>query len=238
MLQDLLSFQHPPGYELGRVIEERDKHDYIALLTRTYAKLGFLESGLDPFLPTANAAQYLLRCDGQTIGIFCLEEADTNSRYFAMHVPGFNDPDCRALEVKNLIIDTAFRGSVTLPLLLHTAVQYALKHNYDLLVGIARYSALRAFVDAGALPVYHPPFNLLGKANLKDFITYFDLRVPQDVAYIQQRAARLIYQHKILRALRADFLRPANVPQAAPSPDADNRTDAIIDPCPIQETLT
>ena len=207
---DSLSFSATAldGYAICPVQSAQAQAAYSDLLKTTYAKLGFLEPNSEFEIVSPNATRFLLHYEAEHIGMYGLREVPSEHAHYAQWVPGFAGSQDRALEVHNFILTQAHRGQIGRVLMLHHAVGYALEHGYAYLVGIARYSALKFFVDAGAVPVYHPPLHLLGKSDLRDFVMYFDLRQPGDVDYLQQRAERLIHQICVLHALKTDFLSP------------------------------
>jgi len=204
------SHLHPSceaAYEVQPVCSIAHSQAYLNLLESTYSQLGFLSPQSSPILYPKRATRFALFHQGNMVGIFCLRPVGENNYPYTEFIPDLQYDSDKKLEINNFILTKAHRGSVGRILMLYHAVQYALANDYAFIVGIARYSALRFFVDAGAIPIYHPPLHLLGKTELRDFVMYFDLRRDEDVAYLHQRARRLIHQITILNALRRDFLK-------------------------------
>ena len=196
-----------PRYSISAAETAEDISLYQRLLETTYAVLGFLDSGANHFLPGPDTQRFLLRREATVVGLYSLTPVGSDHAYFSQYIPGFAQHVEGAFEINNIIILKPHPNTLGILQLLSHAIEYALAHEKVFLVGIARYAALKVFVEAGSVPVYHPPLHLLGQPKLKDFVTYFDLRSSANIDYIRQRAERLHHQICVLDAIKTDFIR-------------------------------
>lgn len=193
-------------YEVVEITTESDRTEYVRTLTYHYERLGFMAEWV---LPAPNSRQFLLRHAGEVSGLFRLTEvSDTHShlRTALQRSVGSHANNWRLIELNNVLVRPEFRGTPVLGLILYRSACEAHAAGYDCVVGLTRVQVLRFMVDFGVIPVDHPPLSVMEKQHLVDFVTYFDTRRPESIAYMHERAKRYFHQEFVMRNIREKYL--------------------------------
>lgn len=193
-------------YEVVEITSESDRAEYVRTLTYHYERLGFMAEWV---LPAPNSRQFLLRHAGELSGLFRLTEvpdADSHLRAALMRSVGSDACSWRLIELNNVLVRPEFRGTPVLGLILYRSACEAHAAGYDCVVGLTRVQVLRFMVDFGVVPVDHPPLSVMGKEHLVDFVTYFDTRKSESIAYMHERAKRYFHQEFVMRNIREKYL--------------------------------
>lgn len=190
----------PDRYRIQRLANDADAEQYLRTLEAAYEPLGFMNPRV---LPSEQSDCYIASHQDRVVGIFRLTEvaepAGPYHRWLPQEVSGGG---ARWLEVNNVVIAAEFRATVLLGVLLHRCACIAAERGYAAIVGITRLQTLKFFADFGVVPVDHPPLQLLGRPELKDFIIYYDTRDPDSLAYLQGRARRWFHQQYVMRCIQ------------------------------------
>lgn len=189
----------PDRYRIQRLANHTDAADYLKTLAAAYEPLGFMSPQV---LPSQRSDCYVASHQDRVVGIFRLTEvADRAGPYHRWLPPEVSGRGARWLEVNNVVIAAEFRATVLLGVLLHRCACIAADQGYAAIVGITRLQTLKFFADFGVVPVDHPPLQLLGRPDLKDFIIYYDTRDPESLSYLQGRARRWFHQQYVMRCI-------------------------------------
>ncbi|MEN2787954.1 hypothetical protein ACFOKI_16375 [Sphingomonas qilianensis] len=176
---------------------------YHDLIRTTYEPLGFLNDHADAFMPRDGTQCYVLCYLDEVVGSCSLTPVQDEQSVFNRFIPGqTGEQRARMIELNNIILVPELRGGIGLSLILYHATLRAMEDGAELVVGITRYQTLRHFVEAGAIPVNHEPLHLLGREDLHDFVIYYDVRSPDALTYLRERARRLFGQALTLKDIK------------------------------------
>lgn len=214
----------PGMYQFVRVDgDQNNVETFERLLCDTYDKLGF---SIDKTRATGGAERYISRCCGQTASICALQPAQAGNAVAELVRAELGHSDqARYLELKNVVVAPAFRGSIALGLMLYECAKRAHAQGYDALIGLTRKQTLRYFVDYGVSPIDHSPLHALGNPALLDYAIYFDTQSASSVAYMHERSRRYFHQVRVMNAIRDR--RAASPVQSTWGEGADERVAHI-----------
>jgi hypothetical protein len=188
------SFEEPNALQLAAY------HD---LIRATYGPLGFLNDHAGAFMPREGTRCYVLCYLDEVVGSCSLTPVQDEQSVFNRLIPGQSgDERARMMELNNIILVPELRGGIGLSLILYHATLRAMADGAEVIAGITRYQTLRHFVEAGAIPVNHEPLHLLGREDLHDFVIYYDVRLPDALTYLRERARRLFGQALTLNGIK------------------------------------
>lgn len=209
--QRALSMRQRCTPELYQFIEigphQQQAHAYQSLFAETYRRLGF---PLDKTQAADGAHRYIGRCAGQMASICALQPAEQGSAIALLVQKELGQArQGRYLELKNVVVAPAFRGSIALGIMLYECAQIAHRQGYDALIGLTRKQTLRYFVEYGVSPIDHAPLHALGDPQLLDYAIYFDTRSASSVAYMHERSRRYFHQVRVMNAIRDRRPQPA-----------------------------
>lgn len=193
------------NFEIREISSAADRAAYLKYLEHHYAKLGFMSEWV---LPSNASRQFFIYFSGEMVGLFRLTEVSGASSIFHERLPESTLQDARLLELNNVLIGEEFRSGPALGLILYRSACEAHAGGFDFVVGLTRIQVLRFMVDFGVIPAEHPPLSAMGKDHLKDFVTYFDTRSQESIAYMHERAKRYFHQEFVMKCIREKYLRP------------------------------
>lgn len=182
--------------------------EYRRLIEAAYGPLGFINDHAECFLPREGTVCYVLVYRDRIVGSCSLTPVGEADSVYHRYVPVDGAAErAGMIELNNIILVPELRGGIGLSLILYNSVVTALARGAGVVVGITRYQTLRYFVEAGAIPVAHDPLHLLGRADLNDFIIYYDVQSKEAQVYLRERARRLFGQTAVLGEIRRRLQR-------------------------------
>ncbi len=190
-------------YTVKEIEDHGSLGDYRHLIENAYEPLGFMYSDL---LPGPESQCFELRYDARLVAVFRLTPVlCADSPYFLLPPFCSRGAPERLLEVNNVVVDTEFRATIVLGLILENSATIAMRYQYDYVVGITRQQTLRYFVDFGVIPIDHEPLHLLGREDILDFVIYYDLTSEDSRSYVRQRSIRYFHQQKVMRSISLKY---------------------------------
>lgn len=190
-------------YTVREIEDHESLGDYRHLIENAYEPLGFMHSDL---LPGPESECFELRYDTRLVAVFRLTPVLCgDSPYFLLSPFSSKATPKRLLEVNNVVVDTDFRATIVLGLILESCATIAMRREFDYVVGITRQQTLRYFVDFGVIPIDHEPLHLLGREDILDFVIYYDLTSEDSRNYVRQRSIRYFHQQKVMCSISLKY---------------------------------
>jgi len=183
-----------------RRIDDSEQALYEQLIESTFSTVGIFSEN---FLQRNGSFRYgvFSEADG-LLGACSLRPASLERREtkligeYLPRLPGL------VWEVNNVAVLPGARGGVISALLLFAAALTAHRSNVDVLFGIIRSQAIPPLVHFGLVPTVHEPYHVLGRAELCDFVCYYDTSGSRSVEYMWERGARFFHSHIVLNQIK------------------------------------
>jgi|tagenome__1003787_1003787.scaffolds.fasta_scaffold20781547_2 hypothetical protein len=179
-----------------------DEHEtYDALVRASFSEARIFS---ESFLPDANTRRYgVVHIEDGLVGTCSFRDASRNQMLVDHLAEHLSVPPERVWEVNNFAVAPEHRNGTASALLLFGCALSGHRSGVDALAGVIRSTAIPALTNFGLVPTYHEPLHVLGRADVCDFISFYDTREEESVMYMRERAARFFYSAHVMYQIRA-----------------------------------